>query len=194
MTHQIVKGLVILLTLLYPLLVYFGLAALGPGVFGAALAALMVARLASLSAQEKQRLLLPLLGIMLYALIVAVTGSERMLRFYPVTVSLLLLWLFAESLINGPPLIERLVRARGIHISKHGIPYIRRVTQLWCVFFGLNALIATYTALASPLKWWALYNGLISYLAMGTLMGGELLVRRWYKRRMGMIDADGSGA
>ena len=32
-----------------------------------------------------------------------------------------------------------------MNLMKHGIAYTRRVTQVWCGFFIVNALIATVT-------------------------------------------------
>ena len=53
------------------------------------------------------------------------------------------------------------------------VVYTRRVTQVWCGFFVVNGLIAVATALWASTAVWTLYNGLLSYVAMGVLMGGD---------------------
>jgi len=45
-----------------------------------------------------------------------------------------------------------------------------------------NAVVAGVLAVAAPLEWWALYTGLIFYLLMGALLGGEFVVRKlWFR-------------
>jgi uncharacterized membrane protein len=39
--------------------------------------------------------------------------------------------------------------------------------------------VAGLLAVAAPLAWWTLYTGLLSYLAMGALLVGEIGVRWW---------------
>jgi uncharacterized membrane protein len=59
--------------------------------------------------------------------------------------------------------------------------YTRRVTGVWCGFFVLNGSLALATALWASNQVWALYNGLLAYVMMGALFGGEWLVRRRVK-------------
>jgi uncharacterized membrane protein len=63
---------------------------------------------------------------------------------------------------------------------------------MWCGFFVVNGLIATATALWASAGVWALYNGLLSYVAMGLLMGGEWLVRRRVRGRIAAQAAAGA--
>jgi uncharacterized membrane protein len=52
------------------------------------------------------------------------------------------------------------------------------VTFAWCAFFIGNGAIALYTAMFASFASWTLYNGLIAYLLIGAMFGGELLTRR----------------
>ena len=184
------KLLVGTLTVLYPALVYFGLAHLRPGVFAALLAALVLFRPTGLSPAERKRVLVPMAIVLGYAALVAVLDSTMLLRFYPVLMNALMLALFSYSLLSDTPMIERIARARGMEITPRAKSYVRRVTQIWCVFFVLNASIAAYTALRSSWEVWTLYNGLIAYLLVGVLIAGELVFRYFYKRRnAGQADA-----
>jgi uncharacterized membrane protein len=113
------------------------------------------------------------------------------LKLYPALVNAVFLGVFGLSLWHGPTVVERMARLREPDLPPAAVAYTRRVTQVWCGFFVVNGAIAVGTALwASPAAW-ALYNGLISYVAMGALMGGEWLVRR---RVRGRIAAARSGA
>ena len=176
------KLLVGALTLLYPVLIYFGLAHLRPGVFAALLAVLVLLRPAGLSSAERKRALLPVVIVLCYATLVAILDSALLLRFYPVLMNLLMLAAFSYSLFGDMPMIERIARARGMEITPLAKAYVRRVTQLWCGFFVLNAAIAAYTALHSSWEIWTLYNGFIAYLLVGLLIVGELVFRHFYKR------------
>src|SRR6185436_7648546 len=50
--------------------------------------------------------------------------------------------------------------------------------RIWCLFFALNGSTALLLALAAPLAWWTLYNGLIAYLLIGALFATEWILRR----------------
>ena len=88
-----------------------------------------------------------------------------------------MLAIFSWSLLSPPSLIERLARIQHPDLPPEGIIYTRRVTQVWCGFFIVNGGIALATALWSSFEVWSLYNGLIAYLLMGILLGGEYIVR-----------------
>ncbi len=103
------------------------------------------------------------------------------LKLYPVLVNVLLLTLFGLSLRFGPPLIERLARLKEPDLPPRAVAYTRRVTQVWCGFFFINGSIALATALWASDEVWALYNGLIAYVLIGSLMAGEWLVRQRVK-------------
>jgi uncharacterized membrane protein len=89
---------------------------------------------------------------------------------------------FGYTLWRGPPMIERFARIVEPNLPESGVRYTRVVTWVWVAFFLINGLVATYTALYSDWSTWTLYNGLIAYLGMGLLFGGELLVRPFFRR------------
>ena len=95
----------------------------------------------------------------------------------------LLLLLFAGSLFSPMPLVERLARLREPQLPPRGVRYTRRVTQLWCGFFIFNGSVALTTCLLSNIRLWTLWNGCISYVLMGALMGGEWLLRQRMRRQ-----------
>ncbi|HBR1667280.1 TPA: hypothetical protein L9M06_002189 [Klebsiella quasipneumoniae subsp. quasipneumoniae] len=104
--------------------------------------------------------------------------THQLLLFYPVVVNSVMLAVFGGSLWSRMPIIERLARLREPDLPERAVRYTRRVTQIWCAFFIINGGIALFTALYGDLSLWAAWNGMISYLLMGTLMAGEWLVRQ----------------
>ncbi|SEN32694.1 Uncharacterized membrane protein [Duganella sp. CF517] len=104
------------------------------------------------------------------------------LKLYPVLVSAALLAGFAWSLTTPMSAVERMARLRGEDFPPPAQAYMRSVTQVWCVFFVINGLIALATALWASEAVWSLYTGIISYALMAILFGAEYLVRMRFKR------------
>ena len=96
--------------------------------------------------------------------------------------NLVMLVVFGGSLWTAMPVVERLARLREPDLSPVGVRYTRRVTQVWCGFFIINGAIALFTVLHADIRLWTLWNGMIAYLLMGTLMAGEWLVRQRVKK------------
>jgi uncharacterized membrane protein len=80
-------------------------------------------------------------------------------------------------------MIERLARIREPELPAPAIYYTRRVTQVWCLFFALNGVIALITTLWASAAVWTIYNGLVAYLLMGLLFAVEYSVRWRFKQR-----------
>jgi uncharacterized membrane protein len=172
---QITTGLVLIA---YPFTVYFGLQYLPSGMIALLLCALLVTRLV-LNKQQLKTMGLPLiLGI---ALTAASFISQRQdwLLYYPVVINLTMLSLFGYSLWQGPSMIERLARLKEPDLPPSATPYLIKITKLWCALFIFNASIATYTAMLSSIEVWTLYNGMIAYLLIGALLGGEWCYRHF---------------
>jgi uncharacterized membrane protein len=127
-------------------------------------------------------------GLLLVAIAVAVTAlinRELSVRLYPAFMSAAMLLAFGYTLVRPPSMIERFARLLEPNMSESGVRYTRMVTWVWVGFFAVNGAIAVWTALYAPWSTWTLYNGLISYIAMGVLGGGELLLRPFVRRASG---------
>ncbi|MGJ0486094.1 MAG: hypothetical protein ACR65R_16390 [Methylomicrobium sp.] len=165
-----------LLTVAYPFAVYFGIRYFEPWKIAAVLIVAITLRQASGGGRVPGGRLIGLAALIFCA--AAVWRNDLItLRFYPVVVNGAMLGLFGWSLIRQPTVIERLARLNHPDLPPSGVAYTRRVTQVWCGFFLLNGGIALATALWSSFEVWSLYNGLIAYLLMGILFGGEYWVR-----------------
>ncbi len=104
--------------------------------------------------------------------------THQWLLFYPVVVNLVMLAVFGGSLWTAMPLVERLARLREPNLPPEGVRYTRRVTLVWCGFFIGNGAMALYTVLHGDMHLWTLWNGMVAYILMGTLMAAEWLVRQ----------------
>jgi uncharacterized membrane protein len=128
------------------------------------------------SRDSKTRLLNLLLG---GGLIVAVIFLKSLsAKFLPMLVQLILMWFFGRSLIDGPSLIERFVRLDFPVFPPGSAEYCRRLTWIWTVFFGFNAVVSGALALWASDGWWAVYTGVILIALTASLLVGEYFYRR----------------
>ncbi|MGM8891995.1 Clp protease, partial [Psychrobacter sp. 1Y1] len=109
--------------------------------------------------------------------------ENNWLLFYPVVINLTMLGLFGYSLKHGPSMIERLARLKEPDLPDEAIGYLNSVTLIWCGLFIFNGSMALYTALYTSIETWTLYNGLIAYLLIGSLLGGEWLYRTFWLKK-----------
>lgn len=171
--------------LAYPLLVYFGMSRLPPGAIVLAGLGLIGLRLLGTWRSERQ-----IAGAGMLAFACAAAGLAALLLLaprmaalaYPIAVSLATAAIFGLSLLHPPSVVERIVRIREPELPPHGVAYARRVTAVWTLFLIANAMISAASAAWGSLETWTLWNGLISYVLMGTLFAGEMGVR-WVVRR-----------
>jgi uncharacterized membrane protein len=168
------------LTVLYPLVIWFGDGKVEPRWLAGLLLLAAATRLPSLSISQGARWsafgALALAGIAVWA------NAMLPLKLYPVLVNAALLAAFGYSLCAPPSMIERLARLREPDLPPAAVGYTRCVTQVWCGFFVINGMIALGTALWASQAVWSLYTGVIAYVLMGLLFGGEYLVRTRFKR------------
>jgi uncharacterized membrane protein len=190
----ILKLTAVVAAVLYPVLVYGALRHFGasPRILVLLLAAVgTIYFLAHTDSVRKggfrrMRVVVTVLIVAVLALLTLITGNTRFVKLYPVLINMLLLLSFSYTLIKAPPMIFRfaLLQDRSIAESPDQEmieAYCRNVTVVWVVFFGLNGLIAASTALFASAELWTIYNGFISYLLIGLILGIEWIVR---KRKM----------
>ena len=179
------RGVFFVAVALYPFLVYFGLNYLPPGLLGLILAILLAFRFGILTTEEKPVLFPMMVVLIVFALLASVLGSSGMLLLYPVLVNLFFAITFARSLRGGDSILLRLVKARKTEIGDHVPRYLSRLSKIWVFFFVINAIVAGWTCTQS-MEVWAIYNGLIAYVAAACLVAGEYAFRIYYRRKMGL--------
>lgn len=168
---------VVAISLLYPFAVYLGLRH-----FDARSLVLLLVIIAGLRILSDKHsalnhwLWVPLFGILVFWILIS--NSDTGLKLYPVFMNASFLAMFAWSLRHPPSVIERLARLQHGDLPERGSRYTAKVTRVWCGFFIVNGAVSLATVLWGSDEVWTLYNGLIAYLLMGLLFGGEWLVRQ----------------
>ncbi len=98
-------------------------------------------------------------------------------KFYPVIANFTAFVVFFVSSFSEETVIQKFAKMlEGGTLDDFTRNYTRRLTYVWCVFCFLNLSISIATVFMAE-KWWALYNGFISYLALGTMFAVEYIVR-----------------
>lgn len=165
--------------LMYPFAIYFGLKYFSPTNLAFFLLVALLIRILLLRRQlEKMPWLLPttLLGMLAIAFS-SLAETSMGFKLYPLAVNFSMLAVFGYSYLKPPTVIESLARLTEKHFPDQAVIYTQKVTLVWCAFFIINGLFSLYTALFLSLDAWLLYNGFLSYVFMGLLMGVEYLVR-----------------
>ena len=168
------------LTLAYPLAIWLGHGTLEPRWLACVLLLTAATRLPALTLSRSARW--SMAGALVLVAVAVAANAILPLKLYPVLVNGAMLAAFGASLLSGPSMIERLARLREPGLPPAAVAYTRRVTQAWCLFFVLNGSAALGTALFASDAAWSLYNGVIAYLLMGAMFGGEYLLRLRFKR------------
>jgi uncharacterized membrane protein len=189
LASRLATGVVVVLLVLYPALAYLGLRYLHPGWLAGLLilvcaARLLVARIGRVPAFTATQLLLVCGGGIVLALVSVLQDKPDAMLYYPALVNGAMLCVFGYSLMRPPTVVERIATLQEGPLPHEAVIYTRRVTIAWVLFFVFNGSIALYTALLTPLETWALYNGIVAYVLIGAMFGGELLMRGRFMKRL----------
>lgn len=182
-------GLAVIGALTYPLLVWFGLSSLPPSAFVFVAIACIAIRVLGQRVRGtgprswKRAETIAQVAAALCLVALLALAPRIAARAYPVAINLALASVFVVSLWFPPTVVERIARLREPNLPMEAVIYTRQVTRIWVVFFCANAAISMWTAVYGSLDQWALWNGLLSYIAMGMLFAGEFLVRQRYRFR-----------
>jgi len=172
------------LGLLYPGLVYLALGRVPAGALAALALILVGARLGLTRGRTATGPLVPALAATLIATATfALLDPTLAVLTYPVLMSLGMAAAFGLSLRGGPTLVENFASLTEPEPSPAARAYMRKVTLVWFMFLLGNATLSALTVAAGDRDLWTLYNGLISYLLMGTLFAVEYLIRRRVRAR-----------
>jgi uncharacterized membrane protein len=179
--RTVLTALAVFVTLLYPLAIWLGHGQVEPRTLASLLLLAALSRIPALKVSKMARWWLG--GALALAAVAVWANALLPLKLYPVLVNAVMLAMFGYSLAVPPSMVERFARMRDPDLPPAAIGYTRRVTQVWCGFFAFNGAMALITAVwASPAAW-SIYNGVISYVLMGLLFGGEHVTRWYFKRR-----------
>lgn len=181
MNSKILMAIISLITIAYPVIVFFGLQHFTPQVVGATMLVLIGTRLIVARHNTAPWVKWSLIFAAILLTLSTVLNSQSLILFYPVVVNCTLMAIFGLSLLRPPTVIETLARISTPDLPPQGVKYTYRVTQIWTLFFAFNALMAAYTATFTSLTTWTFYNGLIAYALIGLIFGIEWLIRQKVK-------------
>ena len=100
-----------------------------------------------------------------------------LVKFYPVAANLTAFLVFFISSFSKETVIQKFAKKlEGGVLDDFTRIYTRNLTYVWCAVTFLNLAISIVTVFL-PEKWWALYNGCISYFAIGMVFVVEYIVR-----------------
>lgn len=177
----------VLLGIAYPILIFLSLTWLEPREVAFVVLSLVALRLLFLrrgaAVAFAKEVWIPVALVGVVALGTAIWNDPMGLLITPTLINAALLATFGTSLWAERPIVERFARLQAKDLSDAEVRYCRRVTKVWCGFFVANGSTALYLALARDVETWALFTGLISYLLVGMLFGGEYIYRHWRFRR-----------
>lgn len=163
-------------SVIYPFLWYFGRNADGGFLWLAIfMASLWVMR--AVFKKEKSHKIFSFF-IALFFIVLFIFRQPEIMYWYPVLMNGIMLIIFGISLFSKQSLIERIARLQNPDLPEKGVVYTRKITQIWCGFFIINGLIAALLIIFKQFELWAIYTGIISYIIMGLLLGGEWLYRK----------------
>jgi len=186
MANPLKVGVVVLL-ILYPFLIYFGLdyfkfKASHLGLFFLALFVLRIFFTKTKSKTARWQLIFTVVIGGTLATLTWIFDSKEFLLWYPVGLSTAFFLVFTMSIIFPPTIIEQIARPRNKDFPEVAVVHTRNVTIVWATFFGLNIIVSSWTVVYGGMEVWTLYNGLLSYIIVGILIGIEILVRRRMKK------------
>jgi uncharacterized membrane protein len=177
------SGLVVALSIAYPLVV-FALEARVPAIaFALAACGLLLLRAVQSPLPVDRPIRFSMIAAIVLIVGLAQVDGQIAAKAYPVVVSGGLAFLFGASLRRPPSLVERMAELGGETLSPAIRLYCRRVTMVWALWLAINTFIAAALALFGSLEAWALWTGLLSYLVMGLIFAAEFTLRRLLRRR-----------
>ena len=181
--HLFISSLVAAITVIYPIVIYFGIEQFGVSAMAFILFVLLVLRIVIIGKiKQPGQWSIPLLvgGLCLVA---AWLDSEALLRYYPVLMNGIFASFFLISLTDKQSLIERIARNFKKKISPHAKAYMRGLTMVWAGILLLNSFISFYTACCLSISQWAFYNAVLVYIFFAVFTLIELTYRQYYKRK-----------
>lgn len=177
----ILRLLGVILIILYPFAVFFGLKIFEPKMLSLLLILLGIFHfLVKKEEYFKYQKAVTLTLISVLILLLSFSNNILFIKIYPFLINIILLCAFSFSLIKPPSVIERIARIYDKNLPQAAIKYTRNVTIIWCIFFAFNGLVSFYTAFFASVEIWTLYNGFISYILIGALFTIEYIFRHFF--------------
>ena len=127
----------------------------------------------------------PILPILLMLIVIYCFYFTRItvLKFYPILINLFFFICFFVSNFKNKTIIQIIAEKIDGNLPFKLVLYTKKLNWVWTIITGIN-LILSFITLFRNNKFWALYNGCISYFLVGITFLVEYPIRIWYKRRL----------
>lgn len=123
----------------------------------------------------KQEKFLAIFCVIFFSLNIISKGNFS--YFYPVLVNLIFLIVFYFSLKNEA-IITKIAKLKDKNLPKIAEIYTKDLTKIWCLFFLINGLLCAILAIFENKIYWVFYTGFLSYIFIGILFLGEMILRK----------------
>ncbi len=121
--------------------------------------------------------------IIMFAVIFAFHYTDFVFfKYYPPVVNFGFFIVFFSSIFQEKTVIQKIALAQDPNAGEAVMRYTRNLTYLWSAFMFVNFLISLCTVFMSK-EVWAIYNGFISYILVGTFFVIEYIVRINFMRK-----------
>jgi uncharacterized membrane protein len=180
--NKIASVLLSVIFVAFPFLIYFGLNYFSPIFFAILLFVLLIVRMVLMPAKKWLKIIMVSL-IAIYCLSIGLSDGEQVLRYYPVLMTLYIAILFALSLLDDVPIIEKFAQLSGKPYPEGARVYMKKLTKIWVILLLTNACVAIYSACCQSIDFWLFYNGFLSYIIIFGFMACEWVFRQWYRRK-----------
>lgn len=171
---------VVILSVIYPLWVYFSIQELTAQFFGLLIAAIALVKYIVAQDKTSKHELILFVASLGCAAFIMLSNSIYAIKLYPAVISIFMASLFAASLFNNESLIEKMARLSGKTITPIAKIYTKKLTGVWSILLLVNALIALYLTFFASTQAWALYSGLLAYIFFGVFFLAEMVYRRYF--------------
>ena len=189
---SVVKVFLVALLVTYPLFVFLALVVfeLPISIVSIGMMIIAIAYFGFFSTKGKRNWSAILLGVM--AIAVLITQSEMVLKFYPIVLTLVFLFVFGVPLLRGKSIITYFAMMMDSAIETHpGRGMLERCCKalniVWIIHFIVSLTINFLIVFGSTLKIWTLYNALISYIVQGLIIALQFPIVEMSNRKADKI-------
>lgn len=126
------------------------------------------------------------LSIILMQIVILIVHYTKwyFVKLYPVVVNCFIFLVFFISSFSKETVIQKFAKLTEPNIKPKALEYTRKLTYYWAIFTFFNFLISLWTVFL-PQKIWSIYNGIISYILVGSFFAIEYFVRKRFKKKYG---------
>lgn len=123
----------------------------------------------------KLKFVLPFL-VTVFVIIVFHFTNIFAVKFYPVLANFSVFLLFFISYFQKETVIQKIAKSIEGELDDYTKKYTKNLTLCWAIFTFFNFMISLFTVFL-PEKIWAIYNGFVSYILIGSFFAIEYVVR-----------------